>query len=244
MSFLARAAISRPMASRSIAQVSRSFATAAASERPPLRLYGIGGRYATSLYEAAAKSKQLDKVEADLKAVKELADSSAELRGLLQTPILAEDKRIAAIDAVLDRIGAASATKQFFRLLTENRRTPKLDVITTAYLKLMSASRNEIQGEVTSAKVLSPEELDFVSKALKTQWLKADDKLVLTTKVDPSLLGGIRVQLGEIFLDYSKRTATEQLKREMKAAVNEYYDNVRSSLEAQKAAMPRSVFRR
>lgn len=122
--------------------------------KPPLQMYGIGGRYATALYSAASKQKVLEVVEKDLTSFQAAVNKNIKLKEFILDPTI---KRSIKAKILLDSskdMKFSPATGFFLEQLAENGRLKKLDVVINAYKLIMAAHRGEIVCGVTSAKPL------------------------------------------------------------------------------------------
>merc|ERR1740139_1636733 len=76
----------------------------------------------------------------------------------------------------------------------------------------MKANRGEVEATITSADALTKSQLDSLAVAMKTQ-VGEGKKVVLSTKVDASILGGLQIQIGDKFLDLSVGSKIDELSR-------------------------------
>jgi len=76
----------------------------------------------------------------------------------------------------------------------------------------MNAKRGEVEATITSADPLTKAQLDAVTQAMKTQVAKGK-KVVLSTQVDPTILGGLQIQIGDKFLDLSVGSKIDEISR-------------------------------
>jgi len=176
---------------------------------------GLSGRYARALYELADESKQLDAVADDLRGLAQALTDSDDLRRLVDSPVLSRDEQGRAMAAIMDAMKAGDLTRNTVGLLAQQRRLFALDDIISDYLRLLAAHRGEATAEVTSARELSSDELDRLSAQLKD--IVGRD-VVVETKVDADLLGGLVVRIGSRMLDSSIRTTLQRLELAMKGA--------------------------
>ena len=176
---------------------------------------GIAGRYATALFELAIERKALDRVAADTENLSRLIDESADLRRMLRSPVLSRAEQQKAMAAIMDRVGVDDMTRRFVGLVGQNRRLFALADVIRDFGKLLARHRGEQSGEVTSAHALGDEQLAAIKKQL-AGLLGTDVRL--STKIDPSLLGGLVVKVGSRMLDASLRTKLQRLKLAMKGA--------------------------
>merc|ERR1712168_1763137 len=174
------------MASTRFGILVRSFSTSGACRnliQPPVQVFGLEGRYATALYSAAMKKESLDAVDKDIKT----------LAGLLKTE---------AINSVLAKKNACPLTVNLFGALAENGRMANVDGVLGAFGTIMAAVRGEVICEVTTAKPLDAAMRKELDGALAA-FLKEGESIQLTTKVDPAIMGGMIVSIGDKYVDMS-----------------------------------------
>ncbi len=87
-------------------------------------------------------------------------------------------------------------------LLAENGRLSRLQGVAKAFGTIMSAHKGEISAKVTTAKQLSASESKELQAVLQA-FLKQGHKLKLQTVVDPEVLGGMVIELGDRYIDLS-----------------------------------------
>jgi F-type H+-transporting ATPase subunit delta len=174
---------------------------------------GLAGRYANALFELAQEQKALDAVSADLASLRKAMDSSPDLTRLVKSPVFSAEDHGRALKAILEKMGANALSSKFVLLLAQKRRLAALSGVITAYETLVAKSRGETEAEVTSARALGDGEVAELKSVLKTRLGKEPR---LTTKVDPSLLGGLVVKVGSRMIDSSLRTKLDGLRAAMK----------------------------
>jgi F-type H+-transporting ATPase subunit delta len=174
---------------------------------------GVPGRYASALFELAGEEKATELVGHELANVQSAIDQSADLSRLVRSPVFSADDQVAALAAVAGQIGVTGTTLNFLKLAAKNRRLSALPDMIKAYATLLSQSKGEIAGEVTSAAPLSAQQLSDLKAALKTA-LGRD--VALSTRVDDSILGGLIVKVGSRMMDNSLKTKLQSLKIAMK----------------------------
>ena len=175
----------------------------------------VGARYARALFDLALETKALDAVEADLKALKAAREESADLRRVLESPAYsAEDK-----GRVLTAIGAKAefnqTTQNFLGVLAANRRASSLMAVIAGFTQLSAAHRGVVAAEVVTAIKLTAAQTKGIKAAL-SQALGLDPEI--TTRVDPSILGGLKVKVGSRLFDASLRSKLDSLKFALKRA--------------------------
>jgi len=205
---------------------------APAKSASKMRLYGVSGRYAHALFDYASEQNAHAKVDADVKNLKKLATDNHEFQELLQNPITSQSARKNGLGKIFADQKTSETTRRFFDLLIENRRSANSIAIFDDYLKLLAGSRNELSGTITSAKPLTPKQLTNIEGSLKNVFQTGHSKIVLDTKVDPKLLGGFQVQLGEKYIDCSLRTEIDKIKRVMEETTGAYFEKKYAEIAA------------
>lgn len=174
---------------------------------------GLAGRYAHALFELATDQKAVDAVSADLTSLRKALDTSADLARLVRSPVFSAADQEKALNAILAQMGANTLTTKFVLLLARKRRLGALTGIIKAYESLVAKARGETEAEVASARPLSDSEVAALKTALKSQLGKEPR---LSTKIDPTLLGGLVVKVGSRMIDSSIRTKLDGLRSAMK----------------------------
>ena len=103
-------------------------------------------------------------------------------------------------------------TLNLMTTLAGNARLAEVPKVIDAYVKLMKAKRGEVEVTIISADNLNKGQMDAVTTAMKNQ-VPAGSKVLLKTMVDPTLLGGLQVQIGDKFLDLSVKSRIDAISR-------------------------------
>lgn len=120
----------------------------------PVGVYGIGGRYASALYSAATKAKELEKVEKDLLQFQEAVKKDKKFREFIQNPTIKRNVKVNAIQQIGSKLSYAKSSTNLLALIADNGRLKNLNQVISAFSVVMAAHRGEITCEVTSAKVI------------------------------------------------------------------------------------------
>ena len=174
---------------------------------------GVPGRYATALFELAHETNAVDAVGADLAQFQRLLDESKDLTRLVRSPVFSAEDQISALDAVASQAGISSLALNFIKLVAKNRRLFVLSDMIRGYQGLVAQSRGEITAQVTSAEELSDKQITELKAAIKAS---AGRDVQLSTKIDPTILGGLIVKVGSRMVDNSLKTKLQNLKIAMK----------------------------
>jgi F-type H+-transporting ATPase subunit O len=202
--------------------VVRSFSTstsrAAKLVKPPIAVFGLDGRYATALYSAAAKEKKLDAVEKELKSFQNTVKNDKKLREFIYNPAVQKQIKKEALVQVLKKLNASTVSQNLLVTLTENGRLKQLDGITNTFVKIMSAQRGEVVCEVVSAKPLDEATMKELQGALNG-FVKKGETLHVNTRIDPSIIGGLIVSVGDKYVDMSIGSKIKLYTNTLKMAV-------------------------
>ncbi|HTN41662.1 MAG TPA: ATP synthase F1 subunit delta [Asticcacaulis sp.] len=174
-----------------------------------------GERYAKAAFDLAGDTKVLDKVHGDVANLKALLLSSAELRTFVASQVYKSDVKLSGLLAVAKSLKLNALTQKTLGVLAANGRLDHLFPFITAFNKLYDAEKGIVSAEVTSAVALSDAQLADLKKTLaKTLGQSAE----ISTRVDPALLGGLKVRVGSRLFDASLKTKLDSLKFALKRA--------------------------
>ncbi len=190
--------------------MSRTMATEAA-HKPPLDLHGMHARYANATYVAASKASVLETVENELNGIKLTASKSPAFQSFLENPLISRDEKEKTVSELM-KGKVSDVTLNLMLTLAGNARLVDAPKIADTYSQLMKAKRGEVEATIISADELTKTQLDTVAAAMKSQVGKGK-KVILSTEVDPSILGGLQVQIGDQFLDLSVGSKIDSISR-------------------------------
>jgi len=168
----------------------------------PLQLYGLEGRYATAIYTAATKKNQLDAVDKDFQNILTLFKQEKKLNEILKNPLLSKQQRKNAVNEIGVKRNASEVTINALNLMAENGRLGRLQGIAKNMQELMKEHRGEVSARVTTAKPLDGTQQKELQAVLQA-FMKKGHKLELELQVDPALIGGMVVELGDRYVDLS-----------------------------------------
>ena len=165
----------------------------------------IARPYAEALFQAAGA--QAASFVEPLQALASVA-SNADLRQFADNPKVAESQ---VVDVIAGVAGGqlAPALKNLLSLVVENRRLVALPEIAAQYRALVNAQTGVSDARITSAFPLDAAQLADVVGTLERRFGR---KLKATVDVDPSLIGGVRVEVGDEVLDTSVAARLEQMR--------------------------------
>jgi F-type H+-transporting ATPase subunit delta len=175
----------------------------------------VGSRYAQALFDLAEQAGAVPAVEADLKGLDALRRENLDFKRLLGSPAFGHEDKAKGLLAVADAAGVQPLTRKFLGLLGANGRTAALPAVADAFARLAAQKRGVVAAEVVTAVPLTETQAQGVASALR-QALGRDPEI--TTRVDPAILGGLRVKVGSRLFDASLRTRLDHMKFALKRA--------------------------
>ena len=174
-----------------------------------------GERYAKAAFDLAQDNQVLDTVYGDVAALRALLLQSAELRTFIGSAVYKSNVKLSALLAVAKSLKLHDLTRKTLGVLAANGRLDQLLPFTTAFNRRYDALKGVVSAEVTSAVPLSDAQLEDLKKTLaKTLGHSAD----ISTRVDPAILGGLKVRVGSRLFDASLKTKLDSLKFALKRA--------------------------
>jgi len=169
-------------------------------------------RYARALFELGGESSELDNIESSVYEFLKIYDSSSEFVIFIKNPSQLIKNQLDAIKIISDKLNFSKYLKNFLSLLIQKRRIFFVKKIMLNFLKLCSQNRGEVKASLASSKSLSKDELDKIS----LQFSKSmGSKIKFDYKVDESLIGGIKIQLGSLMVDTSIKNKLKKYKQLM-----------------------------
>ena len=168
-------------------------------------------RYARALFDVTLKEgADVEKVQRELDQFVTLFRSHDVLSQTLGNPAIPASKKVAVTKALLDRAGGVAPTlAKLILLLAERDRLVLLPGVLRTYRERVMDHQKVIRGEVTTAMALPPEKLRALEQGLQ----KATGRTVLLeSKIDPSIIGGVITRLGSTVYDGSVTTQLQKMK--------------------------------
>tara|TARA_A100001011_G_scaffold275039_1_gene284580 strand:- start:626 stop:1183 length:558 start_codon:yes stop_codon:yes gene_type:complete len=169
-------------------------------------------RYSRALFEVTKETKELDKVENDIKIFQSIFHSSPDIKNFIKNPTLGIDTQNKLINLISEKLGFSKNLRNFFMLLIKKRRIFFVQKIFESFLRLCSRKRGEIKASLISSKELSQEELDQISKDFSKY---IGSTLKFDYKLDKGLIGGLKLQLGSFMIDTSIKNELKKYEQAM-----------------------------
>ena len=169
-------------------------------------------RYAEALL-AACDDDEIELVANELSSFARAAQESFDLRNVLLNPTFSAEEQSRTLSALMTAMSLTDRTQKFVKLLVERDRQSELSSISVAFSALVADKTNRAKGTIRTAAELDPSTQESLKYALEKRTGK---KLDLTIIVDPSLIGGIRAEVGTLVFDGSIKAELEKLRETLR----------------------------
>ena len=173
----------------------------------------IAAVYARSLFEVAKEQDKLDSVREQLGEFADALQKTRELQVFFFSPYFSTTEKEDGLDRAVS--GADEVIVNFLKLLIENHRMPVIFRVRRGYEELWEDENKLLPVRVTSAVELDKSTVSQIGDKIAEQ---TGRKVELSSEVDPDILGGIVVRVGNSILDASIRNRLEQLRRQVARA--------------------------
>lgn len=154
----------------------------------------------------------MEKVESELAAIAQSATNSPAFAGFLENPLIAREAKAEAIGKLMKESKASTITINLCTTLAGNAKLADLPKVAATYSQLMKAKRGQVDATIISAHELPKKQSDQIAAAIKANSQGAKE-VIISSQIDPSIIGGIQVQIGDQFLDLSIKSRIEEISR-------------------------------
>lgn len=172
----------------------------------------VAKRYAVALFSLAVERNLMEQVEADLQTVSKTLNEFPDMRRILQSPVVDKEAKKAQVRQVF----GASVTPivlNFLQLLLDRHRENQLEAIRQEYERQADEKRGRVKGHLETAVPVAEAEVAAVEKQLGAAIGKT---VQLTASVNPELLAGVRVRMGDRVYDASVRGQLERFRESLR----------------------------
>jgi len=169
--------------------------------------------YARSLFEVAKEKGTLDEVREQLGQIADALDSDHDLRVFFFSPYFSTEEKKEGLAKVIE--GADPTVLNFLELLVEKHRTPALFRIRRSYDELWEHENKLLPVTITSAVALDDEIARRIGDQIGEQ---TGQRVELTKTVDPDIIGGLVLRVGNSILDASIRNRLDNLRKNVASA--------------------------
>lgn len=170
-------------------------------------------RYANALFQLSKEAKVVDSVSKDLQNLKDIINNDEKFLALVKNPSVSKSEKSSVFNAIGKKIELSKLTSNFIGVIIRKNRVNYLLDIINSFENLIASLRGEKLAIITSAIKLSEAEVKDIQIKLKE---KFDADFIIDLKIDPKLIGGLKIQVGSQMIDSSIKNQLQLLKEKMK----------------------------
>jgi F-type H+-transporting ATPase subunit delta len=172
----------------------------------------IAKRYATALLELGGESNTLDALVEEISRAAAAYESSPELQSAFENPLIPPAAKKAILGDVAERLALSTTAKSFLGILVDRRRIRALPPIAARLREMADLRRGITRAEVSTAMPLPEEYFEKLQRELERT---TGRKVALDRKLDPALICGVLIRIGDTVYDGSLVARLKQLKETM-----------------------------
>jgi F-type H+-transporting ATPase subunit delta len=169
--------------------------------------------YARALFEAARDNDVLDRVHDELGEFADALEEERNLQVFLFSPYFSSEEKKDGVKRIVS--DADERLVNFLELLAERHRMPALFRIRRTFDDMWAEENKLLPVTVTSAVDLDESLVKDIGKRIEEQ---TGRQVELSSKVDPGVLGGLQVRVGNMVLDATVRNRLERLRKQVARA--------------------------
>jgi len=144
----------------------------------------------------------VEEVGRDLEQFIQEYNETDDIRLVFENPLRSEELKQKFLNKFTANYN--DVTKEYLFMIFEEKKLDSVDKILADYLELVKYENNEVHAVITSAQELNETQVNRIVSALEKR-LQSGQNLIVQTKVDPSIMGGLFITMDELFLDLSAR---------------------------------------
>lgn len=178
-----------------------------------MKISELARRYAKAVFELALDNRTQDKLIDELRGLEQLFSKDPETIEFLANPVVPRATRLSVVEKALSNKDLSKEAVDLVMLLVRKDRFRSFSEIVLAYEAAVDAANNVCRGTVRSALTLGPEERQRIEATVEKAINK---KVIMTYKVDPSVIGGLVAQVGSYTFDDSISSHLRRMNEELK----------------------------
>lgn len=170
----------------------------------------VASRYAKSLIDLAGEQNAVETVMKDIELFLETCRANPELQAILRNPIISLDKKANILDGLFSG-KVNEMILSFFKIVIRKGRAEILFATAKEFISQYNILKNVVKATVTSASPLSKENISQIEEVVKDH---TKGEVILTSVVDPKLIGGFILKVGDKQFDTSISSKLNKLRKE------------------------------
>lgn len=172
----------------------------------------IGYRYAKSAFSLAQEQKDLESVHTDMKMISDLCQESTEFVGMLESPIIGGSKKQEVLNLIFKGKFKTKLVPLLIEMIVRKGREAFLPNVAHSFMDMYDETKGIVRGVLTSAVKLPAATIAEIKANLEKSSGKSFE---FTTEVNPDLIGGFSLKVGDTLFDGSIEASLRRLKQEL-----------------------------
>jgi F-type H+-transporting ATPase subunit delta len=169
--------------------------------------------YARSLFDVAKEHDEVDEIHDQLGEFADALDASRELQMFFFSPYFSSEEKKDGIDKIVQ--GGNERFVNFLKLVAERHRVPVIFRMRREFDALWREENRMLEVRLTSARPLGDELVESIGRRIEEQ---TGQQIDLDANVDPDVIGGLVLRVGDVVMDASVRGRLERLRKEVARA--------------------------
>lgn len=168
----------------------------------------VANRYARALFRLYDQSLEPAKKQLEALAIMAALFEEKKIKGILVSPVIKKSHKKEIIDVVLEKAGGDETLQRFTDGVIEAGRVPMLQYLHTAFSEILNEKEGVVDANVVSVVPLNADQMENLSRALGQS---SGKQINLTGSVDPAILGGLVIKIGNNLIDLSLKSKLEAM---------------------------------
>ncbi len=174
----------------------------------------VARRYAEAFFSIARETGKVDELQQELETLVSVIETTENLPEYFAHLLIpAKDKKDVANKIFAGQV--SQITLNFLNMIIDKRRETYIGAITEEYRDMADELRNITKAELTAAVSVSEADMKNLEQNLS---VKTGKTVQLSLKVDPALIGGLKIRIGDQIVDATVAKKLEMLKEQLKQA--------------------------
>jgi F-type H+-transporting ATPase subunit delta len=171
----------------------------------------IGYRYAKSLFDLAKEKNLLEEVKVDMELIHLTSVQSRDFRSMLNSPLISPKKKRTILQAIFKDKFDTDFTKLLVEIMVRKGRERYIDNAAKAFLQLYDLEKHIQRGKLISAMPLTDAQIAEIRKEVEKE---TGDDFEMDVEIDPALIGGFVLKIGDQLFDGSIASSLRKLEQE------------------------------
>lgn len=171
----------------------------------------IGYRYAKSIFDLAKEQNLLDEVKGDMDLLHTVCEQNKDFVLMLKSPLIQVDKKRKVLNQIFGDNFSSKLTPLLIEIVLKKHREAYIDFIAEGYIRLYDVEKHLSHVTIVSAKEMDQAQLDQIKTIVEKQ---TGDTVDLIVKIDPALIGGFTLKIGDKLFDGSIASRLRKVKQD------------------------------